>query len=87
MPETNETVANLFTKASHHINVSMAYLAQDLFPKKQICTHNEPKFSLHRPLQNLRDATQFANLARQMYPKRSHFAVEANKDATSEPYS
>ena len=38
-------------------------------------------------LKNPRDASQFANLARQMYPKRSQFAVEAYKDATREPYS
>ena len=33
------------------------------------------------------DVSQFANLARQMYPKKSQFAVEAYKDATLEPYS
>ena len=32
-----------------------------------------------------RDATQFATLARQMYPKSSKFAIEAYKDATSIP--
>jgi len=37
--------------------------------------------------QNPRDATQFANLARQMHPKTSQFAVEAYKDATREPCS
>ena len=36
---------------------------------------------------NPRDASQFANLARQMYPKQWQFAVEAYKDATREPYS
>jgi len=36
---------------------------------------------------NPRDASQFANRARQMYPKRSQFAIEAYKDATREPYS
>jgi len=36
---------------------------------------------------NQGDASQFANLARQMYPKTSQFAVEAYKDATREPYS
>jgi len=36
---------------------------------------------------NTRDATQFTNLARQMYPKTSQFAVEAYKDTTREPYS
>jgi len=38
---------------------------------------------------NPRDVSQFANLARQMYPKtsQSQFPVEAYKDATREPYS
>jgi len=36
---------------------------------------------------NTRDASQFAHLARQMYPNKSQFAVEADKDATREPYS
>jgi len=36
---------------------------------------------------NPRDASQFTNLARQMYPNRSAFAVEAYKDAIREPYS
>ena len=36
---------------------------------------------------NPRDVSQFANLARQMYPKSSQFAVKAYRDATREPYS
>ena len=36
---------------------------------------------------NPRDASQFASLARQMYPNKSAFAVEAYKDATQLPYS
>jgi len=33
MQETNETIANMFTKGSHHRNVSVIFLAQNLFPK------------------------------------------------------
>jgi len=36
---------------------------------------------------NPRDVSRFANLARQMYPKTSQFAVEAYRDAPREPYS
>ena len=35
---------------------------------------------------NARDATQVANLARQMYPGKSAFMIEAFKNATSAPY-
>jgi len=33
--ETNETVVNLFTKGSHRRNVSVIFLAQNLFPKNK----------------------------------------------------
>ena len=35
---------------------------------------------------NARDATQVANLARQMYRGKSTFMIEAFKNATSAPY-
>ena len=87
MQETDETAVNLFTKGSHHRNMSVVFLAQNLFPKNKFAR----TMSLHAHyivlFKNPRDASQFANLARQMYPKQWHFAVEAYKDATREPYS
>ena len=35
MNETDETVANLFTKGSHHRNVSVMFLVQNLFHKNK----------------------------------------------------
>ena len=35
MAETDERVANLFTKKSHHCNTSVIYLVQNLFPKNK----------------------------------------------------
>ena len=35
---------------------------------------------------NVRDATQVAILARQMYPGNGKFMMEAFKDSTSKPY-
>ena len=87
MQETNETVVNLFTKGSHHRNVSIMYLAQNLFPKNKFARTISLNAHYMVLFKNPRDASQFANLARQMYPKRSQFAVEAYKDATQEPYS
>ena len=87
MDETNETVANLFTKSSHHRNVSVVFLAQNLFPKNRFARTISLNAHYMILFKNPRDATQFANLARQMYPKSWQFAVEAYKDATREPYS
>jgi len=87
MHETNETVVNLFTKGSHHRNVSVMYLAQNLFPKNKFARTISLNAHYMILFKNPRDASQFANLARQMYPGKSKFAVEAYIDSTREPYS
>ena len=85
--ETDDSVANLFTKRSYHRNVIVVFLVQNLFYKnKHIRTislnaHYLVLFKYQR------DASQFASLACQMYAKKSAFAVEAYRDATREPYS
>jgi len=87
MNETDESVANLFTKGSHHRNISVVFLVQNLFHKnKHIRTIS---LNAHYMIlfKNPRDASQFSSLARQMYPNKSAFAVEAYKNATKEPYS
>jgi len=35
---------------------------------------------------NVRDTTQVATLARQMFPGQSHFMLDAFRDATSSPF-
>jgi len=87
MQETNDTVANLFTKGSHHRNVSVVYLAQNPFPGNKFARTMSLNAHYMVLFKYPRDATQFANLARQGYPKKSQFAVVAYKDATREPYS
>ena len=50
MHETNETVAKLFTRVSHHKNVSVVYLTQNLFNNNK---HNRTislERSLHDPV-------------------------------------
>jgi hypothetical protein len=87
MDQTDERVANLFTKVSHHRNVSVIYITQNLFPKNKharTISLNAHYFVLFK---NPRDSGQFATLARQMYPDGAKFAIEAYKDATSLPHS
>jgi len=84
MNETDESIANLFTKGSHHRNVSVVFLVQNMFHKnKYIRTISLNSYYMVL-FKNPRDASQFASLARQMYPNRSAFAVEAYKSARHE---
>ena len=87
MNETNDMVANLFTKISHHRSVSVIYITQNVFHKNKqsrtisLNTHYMVLFK------SPRDAGQIAVLGRQLYPEHSKFLVEAFKDATSTPHS
>jgi len=87
MNEADQTVANLFTKGSHHRNVSVVFLAQNLFSINKFARTISLNAHYMVLFKNPRDASQFAHLARQMYPNKSQFAVAAYKDATREPYS
>jgi len=82
----NET-HDLFTKGSHHRNISIVFLVQNLFHKNKHIRTISLNAHYMVVFKNPRDASQFASLARQMYPTKSAFAVEAYKDATREPYS
>ena len=50
MPSTDDRVVDIFTKISHPRNLSVVYLTQNLFYKKQTDSYVEFKFALHRPV-------------------------------------
>ena len=86
MHETNETVSKLFTRISHHKNVSVVYLTQNLFNNNK---HNRTiSLNAHYMVlfKNVRDATQVHCLAHQMFPKNSEAMMQGYKDATGKPY-
>ena len=86
MNETDERVTKIFTKISHHRNVSVLYLTQNLFyngKHTRTISLNAHYLVLFK---NVRDTTQVANLARQMFPGQSHFMLDAFRDATSVPF-
>ena len=86
MHETNETVAKLFTRISHHKNVSVVYLTKNLFN----CNKHNRTISLnaHQMIlcENVRDATQIHCLAQQMFSENSEAMMQGYKDATGKPY-
>jgi len=86
MSETNQLVANMFTKISHHRNVSVVYLTQNVFDKNKYARTISLNANYLVLFKKRHDGSQFATLARQMYPSSWKFAKEAYKDATSAPY-
>jgi hypothetical protein len=86
MTEANDDVSNIFTKISHHRNVSVIFLTQNMFYKSKQARTMSLNTQYLVLFKNPRDATQVATLGRQMYPNNTKFLVEAFNDATKRPY-
>jgi hypothetical protein len=86
MNEANQNVCDMFTKLSHHRDVSVVFVTQNLFHRNRFVRMMNLNTHYLVLFKNPRDANQVSVLARQMYPGRSKFVVEAYKDATKNPY-
>jgi len=87
MSETNQLVSDTFTKISHHRNISVIYMTRNVFDKNKYARTISLIAHYLVLFKNPRDANQFAVLSRQIYPDSWRFAVEAYRDATSNPFS
>lgn len=82
----NKNVCNLFTKTSHHRNLSVIFITQNLFfqgRESRTISLNAHYIVLFK---NPRDRSQIVNLAKQMFPGNVRFMREAYEDATKEAY-
>lgn len=83
---SNGAIVDLFTKGSHHKNLSVMFLSQNLFHQGK----GQRDISLNTNyiivFKNPRDRAQIAHLARQIYPEDPKFLQEAYFDATSQPH-
>ena len=73
----DQRIVNLFTRGSHHRNLSVIYIVQNVFhQRKGSCS-----ISL-----NPRDKLQVLTLAKQMYPGRTDFFLKQYEEAVRRPY-
>ena len=86
MTETDKSVSNLFTKGSHHRNMSVLHLVQNVFDKNKHTRTISLNAHYLVIFKNPRDASQITHLAKQMYPGHVQFLQEVFTDATSEAY-
>ena len=84
--ETNDELAKLFTKWSHHLNLTILFLVQELFGKSR--HHRTISLNAHYicVFRNVRDSSQIMHLARQVFPSHVSVLKSAFKSATSRPY-
>ena len=80
----DKRIEQLFTRGRHD-NLSIIYLTQNLFHKKQRNISLNSDYMVI--FKTARDQTQFTNLARQLMPANIKFLMSAYKDATKLPHS
>lgn len=85
--KSSTIVSDIFTKYSHHNNITCICLMQNLFPKGSEIRNISLNSNYIVLMKNSRDAAQIRHLARQMYPGGSKFLIKAYEDATKDPYS
>ena len=77
--------AYLFTKGSHHRNISIVYL--NVFPQDKACSDITLNTQYQVLVNNPIDRQQVATLARRIYPSTSVTFMKRFEEATSRPYS
>ncbi|GFX95129.1 uncharacterized protein TNCV_3605881 [Trichonephila clavipes] len=82
----DKKLSNLFTKGSHHKNISVIFIVQNLFYKGAEFRTISLNASYMCCFKNVRDKMQMASLAKQMYPSQTKYFQESFKDATSVAY-
>jgi hypothetical protein len=86
MSKTNGHIAELFTRGSHHRNITVFFLVQNIFHKNPHMRDININTSYVILFKNPRDKAQITNLARQMFPDEKQYLQSAYRQATSKPH-
>lgn len=84
--EEDSTVQKLFTIDSHHRNISVFFITQNIFSKGKFTRTLNLNSHYLILFNNPRDKLQINTLARQMFPGKVNFFMEAFEDAASKPH-
>jgi len=80
-------VCYLFTKGSHHRNISVILITQNLFHQANYCRDILLNAKYLVLLKNVRDNQQFMCMARQVHPECPNQLYKAYLNATKRPHS
>jgi len=81
----SKQLCELFTRGSHHHNISVILIAQNLFHQGRFCMDISLNAHYIVAFKNVRDKKQFTFLASQVYPEDSVGLYNAYLDAIKEP--
>ena len=80
-------ISRIFTRGSHHLDLTIVYLLQNLFAQGKECRNISLNAHYIILFKNPRENSQVGHLARQMYPRNSRFMQSAYNDATKQAHS
>ena len=81
-----DTLTKYFTQGSHHRNMSIIYLVQNVFDKAKCMRTISLNSQYLVVFKNPRDVQQITSLASQMYGTNSQVLKAAFRDATAKPH-
>ena len=81
----DQRIADLFTKGSHHRNISIVYLTQNVFPQGRACRDIALNTQYLVLFNNPIDRQQVATSTRRIYPSTSVTFMRKFEDATARP--
>lgn len=84
---SDKRLTHLFTKGSHHLNLSIIFITQNFFHKGK--EMREITLNAHYLIlsKNRRDLSQVMHLGKQLYPRHLKYFQEVYEDATKQPFS
>nr|DAC81293.1 TPA_asm: FtsK [Ladona dragonfly adintovirus] len=82
----NREVSQLFTRGSHHNNISVILITQNIFYQSRESRNISLNAKYIVAFKNPRDTRQFLYLARQIYPTKPCELYNAYLDATDKPH-
>ena len=85
--EATEDTAKLFSVGSHHYNINIIFLCQNLFTKNQYFRDISLNSTYIVLFKNIRDKLQITNFAKQFAPGKTRAFTDIFQKATRQPYS
>ena len=82
----DQRIVDLFTKGSHHRNISIVYLTQNVFPQGKACRDIALNMQYLALFNNPIDILHVTTLAKRIYLSTSAIFMKGFEEATSHPY-
>lgn len=83
----DKKLSDLFTKGSHHLDLSVIFIVQNLFHQGKVMRTISINTHYMTLFKSPRDKQQISKYAQQIFPGNSKYFMEAYDDATKKPFS